>query len=282
MRKFIIAGLLFGLLISCENKPKTVDELTKAGERAFLAQDYSKARKYFSKAISQKPSDRRLLYLLGVSYGRDFLYDSAFHYLKQVDLLFPGDREVNLELYKIAKAIQEWKSAIKAIHVLIETGDPVEQYYKELGDLNIMVENYQVAYYFYRKLIEIEPDNPNNYLQVSNLAAQIDSLDVALTVIDSALERFDNRDIFMLNKGLYLSGKKRYKEAEAILRSLLAKDSSSLAYKLNLAHTLSSQDDRAKKKEALQLYLQLQPVASDQFQLDSLIDVLREELNNNN
>ncbi len=276
---FIFAVLLVGLLGGCSKEPQTVDELSRAGEEAFDNHEYARARKYLTKAVAQKPSDRHLLYLLGISYQRDFLYDSAYHYLKRLDLLFPDDREVNLRLYKIAKTVKEWKSAIEAIHVLVETGDPGEQYHAELANLNLKIENYKVAYYFYRKLLEVEPNNPNYYLLVANLAAQLDSLNISLAVIDSALERFGDRDEFLMNKGLYLAVKKRYEESEAIFRYLLDKDSSSLPTKLNLANVLATQDDRAKKREALQLYLQIRPVADEVLRLDSMIVTLRKELN---
>jgi len=275
----MFAILLVGFLGGCGKEPQTVAELSRAGEKAFDNHEYAKARKYLTKAVAKKPSDRHLLYLLGVSYQRDFLYDSAFHYLKRFDLLFPDDREVNLRLYEIAKTVKEWKSAIKAIQVLVETGDPAEQYHAELADLNLKIENYKVAYYFYRKLLEADPNNPNYYLLVANLATQLDSLDISLAVVDSALERFGDRDEFLVNKGLYLVAMKRYEESEATFRYLLAKDSSSLPAKLNLAHALATQDDRAKKREALQLYLQLRPVADEVLSLDSIIAALREELN---
>lgn len=279
MRKFMFAVLLVGFLGGCSKEPQTVDELSRAGEKAFDNHEYARARKHLTKAVAQKPSDRHLLYLLGISYQRDFLYDSAYHYLKRLDLLFPGDREVNLRLYKIAKTVKEWKSVIKAIHVLVETGDSGEQYHAELADLNLKIENYKVAYYFYRKLLEVEPNNPNYYLLVANLAAQLDSLNISLAVIDSALERFGDRDEFLMNKGLYLAVKKRYEESEAIFRYLLDKDSSSLPTKLNLANALATQDDRAKKREALQLYLQIRPMADEVLRLDSMIGALRKELN---
>ncbi len=279
MRALATTSLLIILLAGCGKEPSTIAELSEAGEKAFVNQEYAKAREYLSKAVAQKPSDQHLLYLLGISYERDCLYDSAFQYLKRADLLFPEDRETNLALYKVAKTIEEWKSAIEAVHVLIETGDPLEQYYGELGYLNMKVENYRVAYYFYRKLLEKDPGNPNNYLQVANLAADNDSLGVALAVIDSALQRFGSNDQFLLNKTVYLTALQRFAEAETILRSMLDRDTSSLSIKLNLAHTLASQNSREKKKEAYQLYLQLQPVAGDEFRLDSLIDLLREELN---
>ncbi len=279
MRKFMFAVLLVGFLGGCSKEPQTVDELSRAGEEAFDNHEYAKARKYLTKAVAQKPSDRHLLYLLGVSYQRDFLYDSAFHYLKRFDLLFPDDREVNLRLYEIAKTVREWKSAIKAIQVLVKTGDSTEQYHAELADLNLKIENYKVAYYFYRELLEADPNNPDNYLLVANLATQLDSLDISLAVVDSALERFGDRVEFLVNKGLYLAAMKRYEESEATFRYLLVKDSSSLPAMLNLANTLATQNDRAKKREALQLYLQLRPVADEVLRLDSIIAALQEELN---
>ncbi len=279
VRKIILAALLLGFLHGCGKEPQTVDELSRAGEEAFDNHEYARARRYLTKAVAQKPSDRRLLYLLGTSYQQDFLYDSAFHYLKRLDLLYPGDREVNLQLLKVAKTVKEWKDAIRAIHVLIKTGDPGEQYQGELADLNLKVKNYKVAYYFYRKLLEANPNNPDYYVIVANLAAQLDSLDISLAVVDSALERFGEREEFLLNKGLYLTAMRRYEESEATFRHLLAKDSSSLAAAVNLANTLAAQDDRAKKEEALQLYLLLRAAAADVFGFDSLITALQEELN---
>lgn len=279
MKKIILVSLLIGFFGSCSQEPQTLEELKKAGEKAFINEDYAAARKYLSKAVAQRPSDRHLLYLLGISYQRDYLYDSAFFYLKRVDVLFPGDREVNLELYKIAEAIEDWKNAIKAIHVLVKTGDPIEQYYSALAELNLKNENFKAAYYFYRKLLETQPDNPNHHLVVANLAAQLDSLDVSLAVTDSALEKFGPKVEFLLNKGMFLTAKRRYQESEAIFRSLLASDSSSVPYKLNLANVLASQDDRGKKQEAYRLYLDLKPVVGGEFRLDSMISALEKELN---
>ncbi|MEW5993840.1 MAG: hypothetical protein AB1744_05525 [Candidatus Zixiibacteriota bacterium] len=279
MRRIALLLLLAGLFVGCSNKPQTFEELTDAGERAFLDEDYARARGYFSEAAAKKPSDKHVLYLLGVSYARDFLYDSAFHYLKRADLLHPRDREINLELYRVARALEEWKTAIRAIHVLIERGDPPEQHYRELAELNMNIDNYAVAYTFYRRVLAQEAHDPDVHLHVANLAAQLDSIDVALRVIDSAIEQFGPADQFLLNKSLFLAGRQQYREAERILRSLLAGDTGALAYKLNLANILSSQDDRAKKEEAYRLYLELNTLfGPEDVLLDSTIAALRDEL----
>jgi tetratricopeptide (TPR) repeat protein len=278
MRNILLVGFVLSFLCGCSQKPQTVEQLQQEGERAFVNKDYVKARAYFSQAVAKKPSNPRLLYLLGISYQRDYLYDSAFYYLKRSAILFPDDRETNLALYEVATALGEWKSAIQAIHVLIKTGDASEQYDRELADLNLKNENYQVAYHFYRKLLKREPDNPNHYLVVANLAIELDSPDVALNVIDSAIGQFGPKDEFQLNKGMYLIAVGKYQESEAIFRSLLSRDSSSQAYKVNLANALASQDSRAKKEEAYQLYLDLRPEVGPEFRVDSILQDLEKEL----
>jgi tetratricopeptide (TPR) repeat protein len=278
LRDILLVGFVLSFLHGCGQKPQTVEQLRQEGEKAFVNKDYSQARAYFSQAVAKKPSDPHLLYLLGISYQRDYLYDSAFYYLKRAAILFPDDRETNLALYEVAKALGEWKSAIQAIHVLIKTGDASEQYDRELAELNLKNKNYQVAYYFYRKLLKREPDNPNHYLVVANLAIELDSADVALRVIDSAIGQFGPIDQFQANKGMYLIAVRKYQESEAIFRSLLAHDSTSLAYKVNLANALASQDSRVKKEEAYQLYLDLRQKVGPEFKIDSLLQNLEEEL----
>ncbi|MFQ6008233.1 MAG: tetratricopeptide repeat protein [Candidatus Zixiibacteriota bacterium] len=274
----LLVGFTLCFLCNCGQDPKTVEQLQQAGEEAFVNQDYAKARSYLLQAVAKKPSDPQLLYLLGISYQRDYLYDSAFYYLKRAAILYPDDRETNLALYEVAKALGDWKSAIKAIHVLIKTGDASEQYDRELAELNLRNENYHVAYHFYRKLLEREPDNPNHYLIVANLAISLDSVDAALRVIDSAIGQFGQREELQLNKGMYLIAAGKYQESEAIFRSLLAQDSTSTAYKLNLANALASQDSKAKKEEAYQLYQDIKEKVGPKFKVDSLLQALKEEL----
>ena len=94
---FLIIGctILSGMFLGCSGE-KDVEELRALGKKAFLEQDYQKARQYFLEAITEAPSDRELLFLTGMSFKRDFLLDSAMFYLKKVDLLFPDDRERDL------------------------------------------------------------------------------------------------------------------------------------------------------------------------------------------
>ncbi len=262
----------------CDNEPKSLDDLRTAGKKAFVAQKYDQARDYLGQAVRIAPSDREALYFLGMTYSKDSNYDSALHYLKRTDILYPDDRETNLELYRVAMTAGEADIAADAIEVLINTGDPASKYWEELAHLHVKREKFFLANRYFRLLLDAEPDKPQRYLDASNAAASAESVSVALEIIDSALNRFGEQEEFLLNKALFLVAEDRFTEGEIILRRLVAADTANIGYRVNLAHTLGLQDDPRKRREALTLYEGLKGRVGDQFNIDSLIGVLREQV----
>jgi len=275
----ILPLLLVGLLLACAEEPETIEEYTKAGERAFVDADYVKAREYLLVALHSKPSDRTLLYLVGVAYQRELMHDSAVFYLKRADLLYPKDREINLELYEACLGAGEWKLARDALRLLVKTGDDESDRLPMLAELSVGIEDFVFAYYYFRQLLERDPGVPDNYIQVANAAAELGSLTVAIAVIDSAIEEFGPKDEFLANKGTYFAAKKDYATSEKIFRALLEHDSTALPYRLNLANALASQASAAKKQEAYEIYLDLQPVVGSNFRVDSMLETLERDFN---
>ena len=278
MRRLLWLVIPALMLVACDMEPKTIGELEKAGKEAFLKEDYAKARDYLGKAVTLKSSDRDILYFLGLSYKRDYMMDSALFYLKRTDILHPNDREVNLSIYPIAAELKEWELAARAVNVMIATGDPIEKYRERLADLNVKMENYFVAFLHARALLEMEPENPGRYYQLSLISFKLDSLNYSLDIIEQAMDKFGENPRFLSQKGLILSEKKEYAAAERIFRPLLAADSSAMT-KWNLAGALANQDKRSKKQEAYELYQQVKDILGPQFQIDSSLSVLEQELN---
>lgn len=276
MRKLLFV-LMVTMMISCAGEPETFDELVKAGERSFVSGDYFQARGYLSGALKQKHSDRRLLYLLGLTFSRELMYDSAAFYLGRADILYPADREINTALYEAAVNSGDFETARKALRVLITTGDPIDNHLETLAKLSLEIEDISSAHYYYRQLLAREPDNPNRYIQVGNTAADLGSLSVAIELVDSAIEKFGPNESFLANKGTYLAAQLRYSDAEQIFRSLLADDTAAVAYQLNLASVLAAQDTRAKRQEALKLFREVRTVFGENKLMDSTIRVLEAE-----
>lgn len=283
MHRLILLPMSAALLIlACASEPETFDERLKAGERAFVSGDYFKARGYLLQALNEKPSDRGLLYLLGLTYSRELMYDSAAFYLGRANTLYPDDREINLGLYDAALNVEDWESARAALRVLVETGDPVESHLETLAELSLQMEDLPWAHYYYGQLLEKEPDNPDRWVQVANTAADMGSLQVAMGIVDSAVEKFGPNETFLSNKGIYHAVLKQYTESEKIFRSLILSDSTAIAYRMNLASALASQDDPQKKREALELYRMVHDVLGADVRMDSLIEVLESEIGGTN
>ncbi|MCK4461104.1 MAG: hypothetical protein KAW46_04835 [candidate division Zixibacteria bacterium] len=276
MRKLLFV-LTMAMMISCAGEPETFEELAKAGERSFIGGDYFKARGYLSGALELKPSDRQALYLLGLTYSRELMYDSAAFYLGRADILYPNDHEINIALYEAALNGGDFKAAREALRVLVVTGDPMGNHLEALAELSIQIEDISFAHYYYRQLLEREPDNPDRYVQVGNTAADLGSLSVAIEIVDSAIEKFGPNESFLANKGTYLAAQRKYPQAEQIFRSLLADDTTSAAHQLNLASVLAAQDTRAKRQEALKLFREVRATLGAHRLVDSTIQVLEAE-----
>jgi predicted Zn-dependent protease len=279
MRTFFAAVILILLIAGCSSEPQTVEELKKAGTKAFLAEDYTKARTYFLEALGKKPSDKDLLYFAGMSYKRDYVLDSALIYLKKADFLYPDDREINMEVYELATQLGEWRYAERAIRTFIRTGDPESQYYLELSDLAQNMGNRANSfYYLYKQYNEIGLDEPQRFGQLAGAAADIDSIDLAYRILDSAITRFGPSDGFEITRAKILFDDRKLTEAEALLRKLAAKYPDQPNITLNLANALVNQQLPEKMREALTLYRSIRPSYRDPATIDSIIATVEQGL----
>ena len=249
----------------------TGEDLKKAGQRAFLDKNYKEARDYLIRALHEKPSDKELLYYVGLAYRRDQMYDSALFYLKRAQLFYPTDRELNQELLEVATGLKNWQISLDAIQGLIGSGEPASKYYAEQADLWGKM-NYPVnGLFFSRKALAQDTTDPAIWMMTANFAAQMDSVDLALSLTDTAIARFGENDRMTANRATFLSLKGKNVEAEKILRDLEKKDSTNTYYRLNLANVLAVQNDKAKKREARSLYLSVKGKIGNDLKLDSLI-----------
>ncbi|UCD64337.1 MAG: hypothetical protein JSW34_02555 [Candidatus Zixiibacteriota bacterium] len=274
---WVLALLLF--TVACDKEPETLADFEEAGRKAYLAEDYRQAREYLRKAVALKSSDRDVLYFLGMTFRREYILDSALFYLKRADLLHPEDREINAAIYPIAAELREWETAIRAINTLIRTGDPLEKYRFLLADLNAKQGNPWAAFQHAQALIEAAPDNPDHHYQLAMLAHEIDSVDLALAIIDSAIVRFGPQTRFLSAKGLFLITGGEFEQAEKLLRPIYEADTTVLVSKFNLAVALSLQQAAAKKREAYRLYREIQQLMVADYKIDSAVAALEAELN---
>jgi len=275
-----VLALLVIILLSvfaCSQKEKTIDELLASGQKSYDSGDYFLARSYFGRALGKEPSNRYALYHLGRTYFAEHMYDSSYAVLSRAEKLYPGSREVNTVLHEASAKTGHYQEAINALLALSRTGDPVEQYYKQMAEYAFADTIAHTAYYYYRKLIETEPDSLNYYLRCAESAVYKEDVLLGIEVLKLALKRFGDRPQILSFLGQYYSYIQAYAESEQALRILLQKDSS-MIYQLQLATSLTFQDDLGKKREAYDIFKRLRARTANQSKIDSLISYLKKEL----
>lgn len=266
----LIAVVLSGF--GCSDGSSGADDYKKTGMKAFADGRYSDARTSLLKALAQKPSDKDLLYFTGLAYQRDFILDSAFYYIKRAFLLHSNDRELVEQYYEIATTFGEYKAAREALMKLIEMGDPLEKHIANLVDvLNKSGSVINTHYYLRQWYSEYGLNDLNHFRLLATLSGKLDSFDLAYEVLDSAISRWGESDDFQLVRSEILFNEKRLPEAEAILRDLVARYPDNNDFKMNLASSLSNQNEISKIDEALEIMRSLRPQLSNPAPLDSVI-----------
>ena len=263
------------LLIGCFD---TVQSLVADAREAYERKDYREARSLLNRALLKDPSDKDALVWMGQTFRRESQYDSALFYLKRADILYPKDRDLNLILYEVAYAMQDWKVAIGATLTLIGTGDPQEQHYARLSELWDREQHPYNAFFWLKKLMATSEPKRDMYITAARLSAQCDSPAQALVYLDTAIMKFGSDPELQMNRAVYLTESNRHPQAEIIFRDLLKQDSLNPLNYLNLAHNLSDQKTRAKLTEALKLYREVQPRVSQRYGVDSMIQVVESTL----
>lgn len=256
----------------------TPEEYREQGKKYFAQEKYAQARDSFGKALNANPSDRELLYLMGIAYRKDQMYDSALSALRRVDLLHPQDREIKQNLYDVAMALNDWPVARSALKGLMDVHAAPPHPWKIMADLWRRSDHPGNTYAAAKLALLEDPEDAQMWVLAANSAYLVDSAQASLAYIDTAIAKFGATDLLIANRGTYLSFAKKYDSAEVVFRELIAKDSGSAQYQLSLAHALSAQSSRTKQKEALEYYRKVAPKLGPEFQLDSIIKDLEGKL----
>jgi len=279
MCKRVLLSLVVLAALGWSGCSRSLEDLRASGKEALDKKEFAKAREYYLQALEQDKSDKESLVGIAEAYRRDSRLDSTIYYLKRADLMHPGDHALNEQILEIAVRLGDWRNGINAIEAMIEMGDSDDKWHEQLADLWLKNGDQPRAFFHARRAIRNGSNNQAIYLQTATWAAQYDSLDAAVEILDSAVARFGPLTPFLVNKALLLSYAGRNRQAETVIRSVLdQEDSPNPSIQLNLANILAAQPEKAKKREALQIYQQIRPELAGRYPVDSLIQAVTDQL----
>jgi len=265
-------------MIGCGEKAADVGKLTAEGRRALDSGDFNKAVNIFKKALREKPSDRDLLYYLGLSFKKLDIYDSAYTYFRRAKILYVHDREINREIIEMAPMYEDYEDAINAIAVMVLTGDNEKMYWPKLADFHYRNMNMYMTVKYCKLIIADDPESKDYYLYLSRALSQMGKFEESSNVLFDALERFGPSSEAYANIAVNYISLNNIPKAEEFFRKSLAINPKSIPTWINLANILTEQDDRAKKEEALGIFKQYYEQTPPAYKLDSIIPALEAEL----
>jgi len=279
---YISSGLLILpilLLISgCGEEPVDTALLKQQGIHAYELKNFNEAVNYCRLGLKALPSDRDFLYYLGVSYAKLDLYDSAMVYIRRAKVLYPRDRDINKQLIQLCPKFEDYECALRAIAVLVASGDNEKMYWPQLADFNYRVGNYILAVQYYKMALDNNPNIANYYFYLSIILGQMGKFQEAIDYLEKSIERFGPSEESYANIGTMYINLRNYDKAEENFRSSLAINQDNISVWINLANILSMSEDVNKKREALEIYKKYQSQTPAMYNLDSLIPALEEEL----
>lgn len=276
LRTVLIACLL--LISGCGDGKKTDGDPKSAGLEALESGRYMKAVGIFKGALVDNPSDRDLLYNLGISYKKLDMFDSALVYLQRGRLFYIRDRGINKELADLCPIYGDFQCAIDAIAALIETGDNEKMYWARLAELYYRNKDKLMAVKYYKLLLHEFPDRKNYYIYLSGSLSELFRYEESNNFLNQCLDKFGPAPEVYANLGTNFLSLKQFDKAEQAYRGSLALNPENVPIWINLAHMLTIGDDRVRKTEALEIYKKYINQTPKFYNLDSIIPALEAEL----
>lgn len=223
------------------------------GEFAFNSKNWEKAKSYFTTILKFEPTHKASVARLSYINAQLNKIDETITYLNELLEKYPNNQEVMIDLSINLSANGKIKEAIKLLETsAVEEKSP--RYLRGLARLYVSNSQLKEARELYKSLVEYKPTDHNIWIEYATVEEKLGNVELALTVINNALNVADNKEQLLLLKANMLMVLKREDSAETIINDLYSqypnnKDVIYLKAQLNLS--------KNKADEATQQFSQL-------------------------
>lgn len=219
------------------------------GEFAFNNKNWEKAKLYFTTILEFEPTHKASVARLSYINAQLNKIDETITYLNELLEKYPNNQELMIDLSINLSANGKIKEAIK----LLETSTVEEKsprYLRGLARLYVSNSQLKEARELYKSLVEYKPIDHNIWIEYATVEEKLGNVELALTVINNALNVADTKEQLLLLKANMLMVLKREDSAETIINDLYSqypnnKDVIYLKAQLNL--TKNKADDASQQ-----------------------------------
>jgi len=202
--------------LKVDNKINALIRIDKQLNQAFNYHqkgNLREAEKIYREILQNKPDNDTVLYLLGTLASQSGQYETAINLLN------------------------------KAIEI-----NPAADYYKGLGDILYNIGKKQEASQFYRKTIELNPDDEETSFNLALLCQQLGNIDEAIRCFENVV-RLNPKDVDAFNSlgALFFNNKRDFVNAEKCFNRVVELKHGFVDgyFNLGLVYTALKQNDKA-------------------------------------
>jgi Tfp pilus assembly protein PilF len=244
-------------------EPSEPPEIEQA-EAAMQRSDFAAAEALLQKAVAASPNDYRAWFDLGFVYNALQRPAEATDAYRKAVSAKPDVFESNLNLgLLLAKQGQNVEAAkyLKAAAQLKPAAHPeasLARAWQALGRVEETTDPQQALVAF-AQAAKADPQNPDSHLAAAQLLKQKGNLDAAAREYEAAVELDPKSHDAVEGLADTYVAQKRYADAEAALRKIMAVDAQNSTAHLQLARVLTAEGKNDEAANQLQIALQMNP-----------------------
>jgi tetratricopeptide (TPR) repeat protein len=262
-----------------QRDPENVDLLNELGIAYQELGDEEIALTIYEKAIELEPNFGYPYYNKARLLSKEGRFEEAIANLETAISLYKAEKEKLVDvLFELAGVYEELLDDAKAMEVygeiLMLDLDNLEAL-ASLGSLHLDNCEYEKAVAYFDRIIKIDPENDNAYLEKGYALGCLGNMDMELDYLEKCLGINPKNKYALSNKGAALMERGRFSEAESLFQQAIEVD---VAYSwpyYNLACLCAVRGQKDLCISYLRMALELDPALKEDAIRDSCLENLR-------
>lgn len=236
-----------------ELSPGKLPAVLAQGELLLKRKDLKAAEELFQRLLALEPNNANLYTQIAKLLIEQKQWELAIKYLEQAYKLQPENNEIFVTLFESYYRQDQLDKAEEMLNHALEFSKNKEALYGLLGVLLRVQGKLTEALPAFEKAISLKPDNLDYYLQVISIHLQLNQLDKAEAVANTAEEIFtkDKSQDFYYNLAVVYEQWGLYDRAIELLEKVLKNDAQNLQAYTSLAHVYNLKREYSKAIETI-------------------------------
>ncbi|WP_026998787.1 tetratricopeptide repeat protein [Eisenibacter elegans] len=187
--------------------------------------DYREAQQTYLLAIDHTPSpDPEMLCCLGAAYEKDQQYSPAIRYYNQALQLDPTYADAWFGVGACLFYQEKWFESLHFLRKTVTYNDDNDLYWLVLANAEYQIGNTVASFEAYMRASEINPTNPEVWLNWSLLCFEQGEEDKAVQLLSEGIEECPEEALLYYRMAAYLIDAGKYKQAFSFLENALTLD----------------------------------------------------------